>query len=289
MNNLSQDTDAVLPVGSGPVGPPKTALVLCGGGSRGAAEVGFYQALSEYGISVDMIVGTSVGAVNGAFMAAGLAPEDLKRLWREFKHWRPYQVNWEILWKWRKAKSLLDPRGFQRFLEDNLPVKKFEDLNIPLTVVATDLQTAEPVYFEKGDLVFAVMASTAMPLYFPPLRCNGHQIVDGGVTNNVPIDVAVAKGATKVYAMLCGCQEELERPVHGLFNIESRAFNIAMLQKLHRDLQGLRDRAELVILEPCLTSAKNVLDFSQTGKIIEEGYFYALSLLSRETGTRNCC
>lgn len=257
----------------------KTALVLCGGGSRGAAEVGFYKALHELGIKVDLIVGTSVGAVNGAHIAAGIEPEALRRLWLDFHRWRPFRFNWEVVWKGLEASSILDPRGFKRFLEDTLAAKRFDELAIPLTIVATDLQKAEPVCLDEGPLVFAVMASIALPLYFPPLPLGGRQLVDGGVTNNVPLDVAVKRGATRILSMICGCREELDRPVAGLLNLESRAFQIATRQKLHWDLEHLKDKADIVVLEPCLSSAKNVLDFSRTDYIIEEAYRYAKAVL----------
>jgi len=263
---------------------PRTALVLCGGGSRGAAEVGFYRALREAGVRVDMIVGTSVGAVNGAFIASGLEPEALKKLWLDFHKWRPFRFNWRVLLEWWNVPALFDPSGFRKFLEDALAVRRFEDLQIPLTVVATNLQKAESVCLEEGDLLFAIMASIALPLYFPPLPFGRHQLVDGGVTNNVPLDVAVRKGATRVYAMLCGCQEELDRPVPGFLNIQSRAFNIATRQKLHWDIEHLKDKAELIILEPCLSSARYALDFSRTGQIIEEAYRFAKSALERGAG-----
>lgn len=256
---------------------PRTALVLCGGGSRGAAEIGLYQALYEVGVRVDLVVGTSIGAVNGAFIASGASPEEMKRLWLDFPRWRPFRWNRELLWKGLAARSLLDPSGFKRFLEHTLPVPRFEDLRIPLTIVATDLQEGESVHLEQGDLVFAIMASTALPLFFPPLILNGHQIVDGGVTNNVPLDVALRKGARRIFAMLCRCKDELERPVSGLLNIESRAFHIATEQKLSWDLERLEGQAEIVVLEPCLASAKSVLDFRYTEEILEEGYRHARS------------
>lgn len=262
----------------------KTSLVLCGGGSRGAAEIGFYQALCELKIKVDLIVGTSVGAINGAFIAAGLESHKLRRLWLDFHKWRPFCFNWEVLWKWHRAPALFNPSGFRKFLEDRLPVKRFENLKIPLTVVATDLQKAESIYLEEGDLIFALMASIAMPFYFPPLFLNSHQIVDGGVTNDFPIDVAVKKGATKVYSMLCGCREELERPVIGFLDIQSRAFQISTRQKLYWDVEHLKDKAEIIILEPCLSPIRGVLDFSQTERIIEEAYLCAKSSLTSEIG-----
>lgn len=265
-------------------GSPRTALVLCGGGSRGAAEIGLYQALCELGVRVDLVVGTSIGAVNGAFIAAGASPDEMKRLWLDFPRRRPFRWNRELLWKGLAARSLLDPSGFKRFLEHALPVRRFEDLRIPLTIVATDLQEGESLHLEQGDLVVAIMTSTALPLYFPPVLLDGRQVVDGGVTNNVPLDVALRKGARRIFAMLCRCKAELERPVSGLLNIETRAFQIATQQRLRWDLERLGGQAEIVVLEPCLASARNVLDFRYTEEILEEGYRHARSALERNGG-----
>lgn len=181
----------------------KTALVLSGGGSRGAAEAGFYRALVELGVKIDFVVGTSVGAINGAFIASGMSPEWLRRLWREFAASRPFGFNWDLLRAPWNANSLLTTDGLRRFLMEALPHKDFESLPVPLTVVATGLQRGGPLYMEgRGDLVNALMASTALPLYFPPVWVDGQQCVDGGVTDNSPLAAAVARGARRVYCFL---------------------------------------------------------------------------------------
>lgn len=262
--------------------PGKTALVLCGGGSRGVAEVGFYKAIVELGIPVDFILGASVGAVNGAFIAGGLKPEDLMRLWLGFEKWKPFRFNWKILWRFLKVEGLLDPSGFRRFLEDTLPFTRFEDLKIPLTVVATNLTKAEPIYFEKkGDLITPIMASIALPLYFPSVPWNGFQLVDGGITNNAPIDAAVQRGATRILSFVCDCEAELLEPAKTFLQIYSRAFHVSIKQKLYHDMKFYKDKVELIVLAPCLLAARGVLDFSQTEKVMEQAYAVALSELSR--------
>jgi NTE family protein len=134
----------------------KTALVLCGGGAQGTAEIGFYQAMVKLGIEPDFIIGTSVGALNGAFIASGLAIPHLKEIWVEISGRKPYRFNPELLWKGGRASSLFKPTGLKRFLTQRLPVETFEERDIPLTVVATDLQKAGSVYREEGPLLPAL-------------------------------------------------------------------------------------------------------------------------------------
>lgn len=256
-----------------------TALVLCGGGSRGAVEVGLYRALIELGVSIDLIVGTSVGAINGAAIAAGVSAADLARLWRELRRRDVCTLNRAVLWKALWADSLYDPRPLRRFLERHLPVRRFEELAIPLIVTATDFASGQPVYCRSGDLLDAVMASAAMPGLFPAQVVAGVPLVDGGITDNVPLDVAVAAGADTVIVMLCACCEETLRPVRGLVRILRRALSIAIDRKYHADVQRFAGAARLIVLEPPIDRAIDLLDFGHADELIERGYASALAAL----------
>jgi NTE family protein len=263
----------------------KTALVLCGGGAQGAAEIGFYQAMTELGIKPDFIVGSSVGALNGAFIASGIEIPDLKEIWTEISGRKLYRFNPELLWKWGDASSLFKPTGLKRFLKKRLPVKTFEELDIPLTVVATDLQEAISVYLEEGPLVPALMASTAIPVYFPPQAMNGDQLVDGGITNNIPIDRAYEKGADTIYCMLSECRHQFSHSVNGLFNMIIRTAQVSQHQKLRNDIRRIADDTELYLLDLCInTRLTSVLDFSKTEMIIEEAYRFAKRALEQGYG-----
>ncbi len=256
-----------------------TALVLCGGGSRGAVEVGLYRALVELRIPIDLVVGTSVGAINGAAIAAGLSPDHLAQLWRGLRRRDVVRFNRQLFWKLVWADSLFDHRPLGRFLERNLPVRRFEELRIPLIVTGTDFGTGRSVYWRRGDLVDAIMASVAMPGLFPPQVVGGVQLVDGGITDNVPIDVAVAEGADTVIVMLCACCERVSGPVRGLFAILRRALAIAVDRKYHVEVERYAGSADLVVLEPPLDRAIDLLDFSHSDELIEQGYARALGAL----------
>ncbi|MBI2455698.1 MAG: patatin-like phospholipase family protein [candidate division NC10 bacterium] len=256
-----------------------TALVLCGGGSRGAVEVGLYRALVDLRVPIDLVVGTSVGAINGAAVAARIPPDDLAKLWRGLTRPDVFVLNRQLVWKLLWADSLYDHRPLRRFLERALPVRTFEELAIPLIVTGTDVATGRPVYWREGDLLDAIMASVAVPGLFPPQLIGGAQMVDGGISDNVPIDVAVAEGATTVVLMLCACCERVSRPVRGLVPILRRALAIAIDRKYHAEIQHYAGRADVIVLEPPIDLAIDPLDFTHTDELIERGYASAMAAL----------
>ncbi|MBI3605533.1 MAG: patatin-like phospholipase family protein [Nitrospirae bacterium] len=260
----------------------KIALVLSGGGSKGAIEVGFYQALVERGIKIDFIVGSSIGAVNGAFIASGVSPEAVAALWRNLNIHDLYGFNWENLWKFFRSNSLYDHRRFRRFLERHLPVRNFEELKIPLIVPCTNFQTGDPIYIRQGDLLDALMASVAMPGIFPPQMCHGYQLVDGAVAENMPLEMAVSEGATLILAMQYNCCKGSNGPVQGLLKILSRAFSIALDRKTLCDVRHYQSKAKLIILEPPFGLNIDLLDFRYSGQLIEKSYQFAKDILSKE-------
>src|SRR5699024_4702154 len=166
-----------------------------------------------------------------------------------------------------------------------LPVETFEELEIPLTVVATDLQEARSVYLEEGPLLPALMASSALPVYFPPQVMNGDQLVDGGITNNIPIDKAYEKGANTIYCMLSECRHQFSHSVNGLFNMIIRTAQVSQHQKLRNDIRRIADDTELFLLDLCITTRlTSVLDFSKTEMIIEEAYRFSKRALEQGYG-----
>ncbi|GBC81564.1 putative NTE family protein [bacterium HR10] len=256
----------------------RVVLVLCGGGSKGAVEVGCYRALLELGVSVEAIIGTSIGAVNGAFIAAGIPVGEIIALWQRVKFSDLFAFNWGVLWNPRKAASLYDNGKLRRFLERHLPAR-FEDLVLPLTIIGTDLRTGEMVLMESGDLIQAVLASTAVPGILPPVIVQGREIVDGGLANNLPLDVAAQKGARVALAMRCGCRRPLAQTPRGILGILSRSFDISLNSRRMCEIEPYRDRTRFIVLEPCLDENIGLLDFSHSAELIEIGYRFALSEL----------
>ena len=224
-----------------------TALLLCGGGSRGAIEIGFAQALLERRVQIDVIFGSSIGAINGAFLAAGFTPQQLGDLWSRFEGRSLFSFNWRLLWQWRNASSLYRTDRLAAVLKSALPVRRFEELRTPLVITATDLQTGQPVYLDSGDLLSALLASVALPPYLPPVQRQVRHLMDGGIVANVPIAEAVARGARRIYVLLTHCAQELNRLPRGFLETQERACRIAVEHQMRHDLEHYKGQAEIVM------------------------------------------
>lgn len=158
----------------------KIGLALSGGGSRGFAHLGVIKALEELGLKPSMITGTSAGSIVGAMIAAGYSPEFIFEAIISagiFSHLK-FAFNRFGLFKLEKAEDL-----FLKYLPHN----SFEQLKMPLTICATDLEQGEAVYFNEGELIKPILASCCLPGIFEPIRFQGRTLIDGGVIDNLPI------------------------------------------------------------------------------------------------------
>lgn len=255
--------------------PAKTALVLCGGGSRGAVEAGFYLALEELGIRIDLIVGSSIGALNGALIASGMRAQELIQYWSRLRRSDLGVLSLSSLVHGLGADGLLSARVFRRHLARVVPVRRFEELKIPLIIIATDLKSGAPVELRSGDLHEAIQASCAVPGLFPPVASEGRQLVDGALAKNVPVDVALREEATTVLAMLCRCCPELKAPARGLIRVLAQSFAIAMDRAQRAGLEQYAGHPGVIILAPDLAPEIGTLEFRASGRLVEEAYGYA--------------
>lgn len=160
----------------------KLGLALSGGGAKGFAHIGVFKLLEECGLMPDVIVGTSVGALMGALFADGYSADELKDLFsgREFSEFAQLQI---------PKSGLFDSKRFRYFLKRHLRAKTFEELKIPLVVVATDLDNGESHEFRSGPIAEAVAASCSIPIIFSPVVINGIHYVDGGLFHNFPVSI----------------------------------------------------------------------------------------------------
>lgn len=260
--------------------PDRRALILCGGGARGAMEAGFYQAITELDLAFDLVVGTSVGALNGACIAAGMTPDELIALWRHIRRRDVATWNWPVLWRGGGLMTL-DP--LRRLLRARLPVTRFEDLKIPLVVVTTDLQAGTPVYWQdEGDFIDPVIASMSLPGVFPPVVIHGRPHVDGGVTNNVPFAPALERGVRELLLTSCTCCAPTTRPLRSPLAILLRSFLISLETKYlcefnHHQRQGISVR----MVQPRLERDVGLLDFDHGGALIHCAYEQTLADLAK--------
>lgn len=253
------------------------ALVLCGGGSHGALEVGFYRAVCALGLPIDLVVGSSIGALNGAFIAAGMPPDELARLWLEVRRQDVMRWNWKGLFRPRRDPGFYTLDPLRELLWRTLPATRFEDLSIPLTITTTDLQLGKAVQWSgSGDLIEPLIASLSLPVFFSPVRIGDHQFVDGGVANNVPLDQARALGARHALMIHCECCQGIRRSFDGLQGVLGRSLSIAFDCKYSIDRERVGKSVQLHVVRPELQLDIGLLDFGRTADLIDAGYHQTL-------------
>jgi NTE family protein len=228
------------------------AFVLGGGGLLGAHEVGMLRALAEANVRPDIVVGTSIGAVNGAFVAAdpGGAAERLTDLWRgeSLRVVFSETLLGRAVRLVRSGTHLHAIEPLRKLLADKLPVSDFDDLRLPFQCVAASIEDATAQWFAKGPLVPAVMASCAVPGLLPPVEIDGRHYFDGGLVDSIPVGRAIALGATTVYVLHTG---RIESPL----SVPSRpwevglvAFEIARRHRFHEEMSALPSNVQVLVL-----------------------------------------
>lgn len=258
--------------------PSPVALVFCGGGSRGAMEVGFYRAIREFGWPVDLVIGSSIGALNGACVAAGMSVAEMVRWWCTIRRRDVARFSLRGVFAPRRHPALFSLDPLRRLLRQVLPVTRFEELSIPLTVVTTDLQQGKPVYWSgEGDLIEPLVASMSLPGVFPPVEIDGDQFVDGGIANNVPLDKAVELGARTILMVYCTCCDASARLFHGPVSVLVRSFAIALDRKVSVELERYATLVRLHRVQPHFPHEVDMLDFSYTEQLIEAAYRQTLA------------
>ena len=177
----------------------RTALVLAGGGSFGAIQVGMLHSLATHGIAADMVVGSSVGSLNGAYYAGNPTLEGIERLeaiWRALRRSDVFPVNWAAMLGFLLRRNfLVEPHGLRMLIERNLTYRNLEDAKIPIHIVATNILTGGTVVLSEGSAAQAIIASAAIPAVFPPVKFEDSYLVDGAVSSNTAVKVAVDQGA----------------------------------------------------------------------------------------------
>lgn len=250
-----------------------TAFVLTGGASLGAVQVGMAQALLARGIVPDLLVGTSVGAVNAAFLAGRCdeeGAEALAELWRGLDRDDVFPTDFALgLAGFVGRRDHLVPNGrLRKLIEAHQAFERIEDAPVPLHVVTTDLLTGAEVLLSSGPLADAVLASAAIPGVFPPVRLGDRWLVDGGVVNNAPVSQAVALGATQIWVLPPGYTCSLGEPPKGALAVALQALTLLVHQRLAVDVAHYRGDAEVRVVPSLCPMIVSPTDFSKAPSLI---------------------
>jgi NTE family protein len=251
-----------------------TAFVLSGGASLGAVQVGMLRALADEGMTPDLIVGTSVGAVNGGWIAsrpdaAGI--DALADLWLSLsrKEIFPTHPIAGLLGFLGRRPHLIPSGGLRRTLTNQLGFARLEDAPIPFHVVATDVLSGTDVRLSSGDAVDAIAASAAIPGIFPPVKVTGRYLMDGGVVNNTPLSHAVALGADQVWVLPTGYSCNLPASPRGALTMALHALTLTINHRLAVDVARFEQAVELHVIRPLCPVATSGADFSHAATLIE--------------------
>ncbi|MBW5415107.1 patatin-like phospholipase family protein [Pseudomonas sp. MAG002Y] len=290
---------------------PKTGLVLSGGAARGLAHIGVLKALEEQGIHVDAIAGTSMGAVIGGLYAAGYKVDEIERIAKEMDWqqvlsdqpprkdvpFRRKQDDRDFLIKqqlsFRDDGTLGLPIGviqgqnlsmlLESLLVHTSETRNFDKLAIPFRAVATDIVTGEKVVFSKGHLPRAIRASMSIPAVFAPVDVDGRLLVDGGMVDNIPIDVARSMGVDRVIAVDIGTPLLKRKELTTVVDVLNQSTTLMTRNNSEAQLATLTSKD--ILVEPPL-AAYTSADFGSVNELIDAGYRATQALSSRLASLR---
>jgi NTE family protein len=249
-------------------GPVKTAFVFAGGGSFGAIQVGMMHSLAAHGISADMVVGSSVGALNGAYYAGDPTLNGVLRLetiWRGLTRHDVFPITWRTLLGFIRRRDFLIPHdGIQKLIDDHLAYRNLEDAKLPLHIVTTDIVSGDSVVLSEGPADEAIIASTAIPGAFAPVPYGDRYLADGAISSNTPVRVAVAKGARRLIILPTGYACATHKPPSGAVASALHALTLLIARQLVGEIEGLGPGIEYFVVPPLCPLVGSPYDFSRT-------------------------
>ena len=252
---------------------PSTAIVLAGGGSFGAVQAGMLRALVAHGLVPDLIVGSSVGAINGAYFAGDPSAGGVARLeaiWRGLRRSEVFPLAWRgVLGLHGDHNHAVESSGLRRLLTQHLAYERLEHARVPLHVVATDQLSGDTVRLSSGPVVDAVLASCAIPGIFAPLAWDGRFLIDGAISSNTPISVAIELGMQRVIVLPTGFACALDAPPRGAIASALHAITLLIVHQLVREFERHQAQAHIVVVPPLCPLTASPYDFSQAGELID--------------------
>jgi NTE family protein len=272
---------------------PRTAFVLAGGAALGAMQAGMVHALYELGIAPDVLIGTSAGALNAAFLASRPATvataEELAAIWRGLRRSDIFPLRPGTLIEGLAGRRdhLISDRALRRLAARHLQFERLEQAAIPLYLVAFDLLTGTEARLSDGPLADAVLAAAAIPGVLPPVRWRGRLLVDGGIADNTPVSQAVALGARRIYVLPTQNPGDggLPRPPRGALAAAVHAVTVLANARLQDDLACHTSPAELIVLPAVNPGNIPPTDFGHAGQLIRLALAAARTALATEASS----
>lgn len=251
----------------------KTAFVFAGGGSFGAIQVGMMHALAAHGAVADMVVGSSVGALNGAYYAGVPTLDGVKRLaeiWRGLRRHDVFPVSIRTLlgFLWRRD-FLISHDGVRKLVDDHLPYKNLQDAKLPVHIVTTNIVTGSTVVLSEGPAAEAIVASTSVPGVFAPVHYKNMFLADGAISSNTPIGVAIEKGARRLIILPTGMACDGKTPPKGAVANVLHAVTLLIARQMVDDLEYIDPSIEYHVVPPLCPLLGSPYDFSRTEEHIE--------------------
>ncbi|MHB8571995.1 MAG: patatin-like phospholipase family protein [Candidatus Dormibacteria bacterium] len=272
-----------------------TVFVLGGGGGRGAAQVGVLRALLDHGIRPDLVVGSSVGALNGAMLAARPDGEGM-RLLEEIWHSPETAANFKprvlemALMRLRRRAYLHQHRHLEALAAHAFrlaQVASFEEMRIPLRVIATDIATGQKRVFASGPLMQPLLASCAIPGYYPPVEIEGRLYTDGGVAENLPLSTAVESNPLPSRIVAIDLMGGAPHELHARWaEVMERTLEVILHHRVLADFEAFRSRIDITILCPRPRAAGWHHDARLFGPVIEGARQATLELLDQQRRLR---
>ncbi len=273
-------------------------LILSGGSNKGAIQVGALKALLEENIKFDLVIGVSIGALNGLYFAykpdlEGIS--ELERIWLNVKKEDIFgNIRLSAIINLLKNKeSIFSNEYFRDFIFKVAPVSLFADLKLKCYIVALDILSAKEYVFGKNKyerIIDAILGSTALPPYFPPYTYKGMKLVDGGFYSNIPYKIAIEEGAKEIWVLhIKGKREELKKiKILNTLNYSIDYLLMSKIEEQERFISSKKAKIHYISLE-CPFNL-SIFDFTKTKKLIDLGYDitknYLLSI-KREDGVIN--
>ncbi len=247
----------------------KKLFVLSGGGCRGFAHLGAVKALQEHDIVPSMISGTSAGAIAGVFLASGFSPDEVREIFND-------KLKISML-SWNGFKlGLVSMKNIRLFLEKNMRYKTFEELPVPFYVTATNFKDGSQQIFNTGNLADTIIASSSIPVLFPPVVIRDIPYVDGGISNNLPIEPFGDK-KDEIVSIYVNPVKPFS-PEASVFEVMDRAIHLGFREKVSKSAKGCH-----LYIEPGELSGYGLFDIHKIPEIFDIGYNYTNALLDKKS------